>query len=121
MVAVIVTAGMSFVSAHGTAGGAWVDVPFLLFGVGFATLAGLTVVTARAREFAAHTRWATRLFALAVSSAVYRVLVLPLFVAPRGPAGSSDNLLPRADEILWLNIAAWLYAPISLVPAELYL
>jgi hypothetical protein len=65
--------GLGFILAHGTIGGAPMDVGFGLYG-GLVVLASWeTYRLARAHRFDAHRAWAIRLFALVVGSWLYRM------------------------------------------------
>jgi hypothetical protein len=112
--------GCSFVMAYGTVGGLPMDIVFVAYGTMFAAATVLAWKHARAKDIGSHRAWAIRAFALAVASAVYRILVFPLFVQPRNQCHGC-GFLPYDGEVLWLNIAAWLFVPVSLIPAELYL
>lgn len=65
--------GLIFIFAKGTIGGGIMDAGFTGYGVLTFVAAVATIWFARAGDFAKHRAWATRLFALAIGSWIYRM------------------------------------------------
>ncbi|AOY80091.1 DUF2306 domain-containing protein [Moorena producens JHB] len=65
--------GLFFILTKHTVGGLPMDIGFSLYGVLILLWATLTYKNARDQEFDSHRRWALRLFALGISSWLYRV------------------------------------------------
>jgi len=119
-VAVVGTAGALYVVTEGTAGGISMDVSFFLYGVLFLGCGCMTYVRARQRLVVQHHCWALRTFIMGVASMIYRVLISPLFVASLLPSSAFDSWSDD-QQMLWLNIAAWLFYLPELGLMEIYI
>jgi len=114
---ITIISGSAFTAVYSTIGATVMDVPFWFFALAFLVCVVMAWRSACRRDFVAHRSWGTRTFALIVASAVYRLLVLPLFVSPR----DDPNQQTGQAGIIWLNTAAYFFVPLSLIPAEIYL
>jgi hypothetical protein len=109
-----VLAGSVYMTLYGTVGGPAMTVPFAVYGALFALSAVLTVLRAMRHDFRSHSEWALRLYSLGIASAVYRVLVSPIFLDDSFP-------LSHEDKMLWLVIASYFFYVPNLVLAELWI
>lgn len=108
--------GLSYLALNSSIGGTQMDVNFAIYGILLAACATMAYLKARSRKFVQHSEWAIRTFALGTGSALYRVLVFPLFV----------ELVPSGDmshqaKVDWLTDAGWVFWPVPMVLAELYI
>lgn len=107
--------GLAFILAKGTIGGTPMDLGFGLYGALMVACAALAYVHGRARRLEPHRAWATRLFALAIGSWLYRMEYGFWFLA--ADAAGHEN-----DFSGWFDIvmAFFFYLP-NLLVAELFL
>jgi uncharacterized membrane protein len=106
-------AGLIFIFFKGTAGGPVMSTGFAIYGALMALAAVQTYTNARKRRFDKHRRWATRLFALAVGSWLYR-MEYGFWFSLTGGLGSADNFSGPFDHVM----AFFFYVP-NLAVAEL--
>jgi uncharacterized membrane protein len=92
-------AGLGFIVAQGTIGGAPMNVGFGLYGLLMTLAAVQTARFARARELERHRRWALRLYALIIGSWLYRMEYGFLFALARG-AGHSRTFDAAIDVVM---------------------
>jgi hypothetical protein len=110
--------GLLYIAMFGTVGGVSMDVSFVLYGVALLSSMIVTWYGIRIRrDMQFHKEWAIRTFALAVGSALYRLLISPLFII----AWIDEDLLSEKQQMLWLNIAAWLFFIPNLLVAEYWI
>ena len=115
LAAVTALAGLVYLAQRGSVGGAPMTAGFGLYGALMLLTALQTVRLARGRQFAAHRRWALRLFVLAIGSWLYRVHY-GLWYAATGGLASTSAFTGLFDQIQ--NVA--FYLPYLLL-LELYL
>jgi hypothetical protein len=112
--AVAVVGGTLYIALVGTVGGIEMDIAFL----GNATLISVFAVQAyravKAGDTQKHARYAIRLFSQTIGSALYRVLILPLYLADEGS-------MTAAEFVRYLNTASWLFYLPNLVVAECFI
>lgn len=89
----------------GTVGGIVMDVAFVLYGSIFLICGIMTYVYIRLKDKHRHKQWAMRTFSTGIGSAIYRVYILPLILQS---VLGVEIVKTREDEILWLNISAYL-------------
>lgn len=110
--------GLLYTFTRGTYGGISMDITFAIYGVLFLISSVLTIYYARKGLINRHKRWAVRTFALGIGSLLYRLYVLPLFATAFGTHKTPDQEA-RDREMLYLNIAAWLFYIPNLLVAEI--
>lgn len=101
--------GTTYTLAVGTVGGLPMDISFTGYGLLMMLLPVPTVAFAMRGNHLRHQRWATRLVAVAIGSALYRLYTAPLHFIT----------LPLEPTILWLNLAAWVFYIPNMIVAEL--
>jgi len=101
--------GTTYTLAIGTVGGLPMDISFAGYGALMVALPVPTVLAAMRGQTARHRRWATRLVAVAIGSALYRLYTAPLHFVQ----------LPMSAALLWLNAAAMVFYLPNLLVAEL--
>ena len=106
-------AGLSFIALKGTVGGPIMSVGFGLYGALMALSALQTYRYGLARKQDPHSAWATRLFALAIGSWLYRLEYGFWFLATDG-VGSNNGFSGPFDHVM----AFFFYLP-NLVVAEM--
>ena len=116
--ALLVVAGTVYTLAFGTVGGTVMSAAFVLYGLILGGCCAATVFYARRGDHMTHRRWALRSTVLAFGSALYRLLILPLFLS--SIVGTGDLLAPSL-EMMWLRAAAWLFFLPPLGALEVYL
>ncbi|ORY47612.1 hypothetical protein BCR33DRAFT_848356 [Rhizoclosmatium globosum] len=115
-VALAVAGGSVFVICVRTIGGIEMDVAFLIYGGLMAYFGVRTWLSIRGCNVRDHRRWAIRLFAMGIGSALYRVYMFPLYFAGR-PTSDED----RVWMVRWLNAAAWAMFVPNLILCEIIL
>jgi len=113
--ACLVTAvgGLGFILIQGTTGGPVMDIGFGLNGILFLVAGIMTIREAMARRLESHRAWAYRLFALAISSWLYR-MYYGFWFALFGTLGHKHDFTGWFDYIMDF----WFYLP-SLAVAEI--
>ena len=86
------------------------DVSFIGYGIVMLAFAGATGYHAIRRDIQSHREWATRLYAVGIGSAVYRLLIAPTIIV----------FIPDAAFKVWLNVATWVFYIPNLAVAELF-
>jgi len=107
--------GLGFIVTKGTTGGVMMDIGFALNGLLFFTAGVMTIREAMKRRLTQHRAWAYRLFALAISSWLYR-MYYGLWFALFGPLGHKHDFTGWFDQVM--NF--WFYLP-SLLVAEIFI
>lgn len=109
--------GLTFIALKGTVGGLMMDVAFAAYGALMVLAAVETVRHAMARNIDVHRAWATRLFALAIGSWLYR-MGYGLFFA----VGGRDNPGHTAAFDGWYDqIMNWAFFVPPLIVAEMFI
>lgn len=97
--------GLVYIALRGTIGGQPMNAGFALYGLLLCLAAAMTLRAARARRFAAHRRWALRLFVLAMGSWLYRVHY-GIWYAATGGLASNEAFTGAFDQVQ--NVAFYL-------------
>lgn len=129
-----VCAALTFVGGFGfilqqriLAGGILMTISFSIYGGLTAGFTVMTYVTAKAKDFEAHRRWAIRAFAMCAGSFFYRVLMNigtatgllptdPAFQLPR-----EDRSTPFFSDYLYNIVITWAFWVLSVIFVEWYL
>jgi uncharacterized membrane protein len=108
-------AGLVWIAAEGTIGGAWMSVWFALYGVAMIVAAAQAVRFARAGAMGRHRDWALRLFVLAMGSWAYRIHYGLWWAATDG-AATNDAFTGLFDRV---NVVAFFVPYLLLLEAGL--
>ncbi len=107
--------GLSFIALKGTVGGPIMSVAFALYGAGMVIASVETVRNAMLRRMDVHRAWATRLYALAIGSWLYRMGYGFWFLFA-GNTGHTDQFSGAFDYVMDFAF----YIP-PLIVAELFI
>lgn len=105
--------GIAFAALFGTHGGPVMTASFIAYGVALAVTAWATWRSSGSSQGHLRQIWGTRLAFLSAGSAIYRILVLPVFLASLWGSGDSALLSPEV-ETLCLNAGAVAFVPVCL-------
>lgn len=108
-------AGLLYIAANGTVGGAWMSFWFAVYGLAVIWCAANTVYFAIDKDMRRHFAWATRLVILAVGSWIYR-MHYGLWYAATGGLASNDAFTGLFDRV---QVVAF-FVPYLLI-AEIFL
>jgi predicted membrane protein DUF2306 len=109
--------GLTFIAVKGTVGGPMMSVAFAAYGALMVLASVQTVRHAMARNIDVHRAWATRLFALAIGSWLYRI-GYGLFFAIAG----QDNPGHTEDFAGWFDfVMDWAFFVPPLIIAEMFI
>lgn len=117
LAAIVSVSGIAYAALFGTQGGPVMTASFIAYGAAIARAAWATWQSSQSMQGGGHTIWGTRLAFLAAGSAIYRVLVLPVFLASLW--GHGDNaLLSTEAERMCLNAGALAFVPVCFALAH---